>query len=215
MDADARLRLLAEAVMKMDVQNVPALTQAALDEGLSPNEILGRGLSEGMRAVGEKFRDGDCFMPEVLASCDTYYAALDVVQPLIEAAQVAQTVGKIVIGSIHGDVHTVGKDVAIPVFRAEGFEIVDLGIDVADQAFVEAIRDHQPDIVGLGTYMTSTFLHTGETVKAIENAGLRDRVKIICGGPCVHARAAQDMGADDASSTAWDGVDIMKAWVSE
>ena len=214
MDAAARLRSLAEAVMNMDVEHVPVLTRAALDEGLTPNEILGRGLSEGMRAMGEKFRDGDCFVPEVLGSCDTYYAALDVVQPLIEASRDVPTIGKLVIGTIHGDVHTVGKDVAIPVFRAEGFEIVDLGIDVADEAFVDSIREHAPDVLGLGTYMTSTFLHTRETVRAIEQAGLRDRVKIICGGPTVDARAAQDMGADDASNNAWGGVDIMKAWLS-
>ena len=106
-----------------------------------------------------------------------------------------------------------GKDVAVPVFRAAGFDVVDLGIDVADEAFVDAIRQHDPDIVGLGTYMTSTFMHTGETVKAIQQAGLRDRVRIICGGPSVDARAAIKMGADDASDNAWVGVEKMEAWL--
>jgi len=205
--------MLAEAVVNMEVDDVPSLTRAALEEGLSAVDILVRGLSQGMRVVGEKFRDGDCFMPEVLVSCDTYYAGLEVVQPLIEASRESQPKGKIVIGTIHGDVHTVGKDVAVPVFRAAGFDIVDLGIDVADEAFVDAIREHEPDVVGLGTYMTSTFMHTGETVQAIAEAGLRDRVKIICGGPSVDARAARDMGADDASDNAWIGVEKMEAWV--
>ncbi|MBI3468246.1 MAG: cobalamin B12-binding domain-containing protein [Planctomycetes bacterium] len=214
MDPSARLQQLAEAVIDMHRDTVAQLVRAALDEGLSPCDILSHGLSQGMRVVGHRFRDGDYFMPEVLVCCDTYYAGLEVVQPLIEASGVDRSKGTIVIGTIHGDIHTVGKDVAIPVFRAAGFKVVDLGIDVPDKAFVDAIREHEPDIVGLGTYMTSTFMHTGDTVKAIEQAGLRGRVKIICGGPAVDARTARKMGADDASNDAWEGVEKMEAWVA-
>jgi 5-methyltetrahydrofolate--homocysteine methyltransferase len=210
---DDRLNQLADAVLKMDRANVEQFVEAALEAGIAPVDIVGHGLSLGMRQVGDKFRDGDIFMPEVLVSCDVYYAGLKLVQPLIEAAGTPMHKGKIVLGTIHGDVHTVGKDVAAPVFRAAGFEVVDLGTDVPDDTFVDAIRKHQPDIVGLGTYMTSTFMHTAETVRTIERAELRSRVKIICGGPAVDARAARKMGADDAVDDAWEGVARMEQWM--
>jgi len=215
MDKNEILKRIADAVVAMDCDGIGKLVQAALDAGLAPSDIVLEGLSEGMRIVGQKFQEGEVFMPEVLVSCDTYYAGLKLVQPLIEAAGGVQTKGKMVIGTIYGDIHTVGKDVAVPVFRAAGFEVIDLGIDVPDEKFVEAIREHKPQLVGLGTYMTSTFMHTAETVRAIEEAGLRDQVKIICGGPAVDARTARKMGADDASDNAWEAVQKMEALVAE
>jgi 5-methyltetrahydrofolate--homocysteine methyltransferase len=120
-----------------------------------------------------------------------------------------------VIGTIYGDIHTVGKDVAIPVFEAAGFDVIDLGAAVPDEKFVEAVREHKPQLVGLGTYMTSTFMHTRETVKALADAGLRAGVKVICGGPAVDAPTARKMGADDASDNAWDAVEKMKRLAAE
>lgn len=210
---DRLLQELAQAVLNMDSAAIPPLVETALGEGVPPIDVVGEGLSRGMRQVGEKFRDGEFFMPEVLVCCDVYYAGLKLLQPLIEAAGISATKGKIVLGTIHGDIHTVGKDVAIPVFRAAGFDVVDLGIDVPDEAFVDAIRQHQPQIVGLGTYMTSTFMHAAQTVAAIERAGLRQGVRIICGGPAVDARTARKMGCDDASDNAWEGVQIMEDWL--
>jgi 5-methyltetrahydrofolate--homocysteine methyltransferase len=212
---DDRLNQLADAVLNMDLANVERFVEEALEAGISPVDVVGHGLSHGMRQVGVKFRDGEVFMPEVLVSCDIYYAGLKLVQPLIEATGASAHKGKIVLGTIYGDIHTVGKDVAVPVFRAAGFDVVDLGTDVCDDAFVEAIRQHQPDIVGLGTYMTSTFMHTSATVKTIERAGLRDRVKVICGGPAVDSRTAQRMGADDAVDDAWLGVARMERWMED
>lgn len=212
---DPRLKQLADAVVNMEVGSVADLVRANLADGLSPVDIVCHGLSAGMRIVGEQFRDGTVFMPEVLVSCDAYYAGLTVVQPLLDAGDGIPTKGKMVLGTIHGDIHTVGKDVAIPVFRAAGFAVVDLGIDVSDARFVEAVREHQPDLVGLGTYMTSTFMHTGATVKALEAAGLRQNVKVICGGPAVDAPTARKLGADDASDNAWEAVGKMEALVAE
>lgn len=206
MDKAERLQRLAQAVLDMDLDGVGPLVEDALAAGLSPAEILADGLSAGMRRVGELFKCGEIFMPEVLVCCDVYYRGLEIVRPLIQKAGCGAVRGKMIIGTIHGDIHSVGKDVAVPVFQAAGYDVIDLGVDVPDEKFVEAIREHQPDIVGLGTYMTSTFMHTRETVRAIEEAGLRDRVRIICGGPAVDAAAARRMGADDASDDAWDAV---------
>jgi 5-methyltetrahydrofolate--homocysteine methyltransferase len=215
MEKQAMLKGIAEAVVAMNQEGIEKLVEAALAAGIGAQEIVLNGLSEGMRIVGQKFQEGEVFMPEVLVSCDTYYAGLKLLEPLIKQAGGVQSKGKMIIGTIYGDIHTVGKDVAVPVFRAAGFEVIDLGVDVPDEKFVEAIREHKPQLVGLGTYMTATFMHTAETVKAIKEAGLRDQVKIICGGPAVDARTARRMGADDASDNAWEAVKKMEALVAE
>ena len=204
------LEELAAAVENMDMSGIKALVHNALSAGLSPPEVLNKGLSEGMRRVGDKFKCGDVFMPEVLVACDVYFAGMDVIRPLLKSAD-ETVIGTMVLGNIHGDIHTVGKQVAAPVFEANGIRVIDLGESIDDQAFVKAIRMHKPQIVGLGTYMTSTFMHTAETVRVIKEAGLRDQVKIICGGPAVDAEAARRMGADDASDDAWEAVRKIKA----
>ncbi len=200
------LSRLAGAVERLDAQGVRPLVEEALASGLKPSDILTNGLSQGMRRVGEQFNSGDMYMPEVLVACDVYFAGLEIVRPLLAADGDDHIVGTMVLGNIYGDIHTVGKNVAAPVFEANGIRVIDIGISASDDAFVEAVREHEPQIVGFGTYMTSTFMHTKETVAAIEKAGLRDSVKIICGGPAVDADAARRMGADDATDDAWIGV---------
>jgi 5-methyltetrahydrofolate--homocysteine methyltransferase len=167
MDSTEKLERLAQIVIDMDASEVVPAVEECLASGLSPARILTEGLSAGMRKVGEKFKTGEIYMPEVLVSCDVYYQGLEAVRPLIQASESQGQRGKMIIGTIYGDIHTVGKDVAAPVFQAAGYDVVDLGVDVADARFVQAIREHNPHIVGLGTYMTSTFMHARETVRAI------------------------------------------------
>jgi 5-methyltetrahydrofolate--homocysteine methyltransferase len=210
MSNSAVLERLADAVERLDVKAVSPLVQEGLASAIRPSDLLTQGLSVGMQRVGTKFKSGEMFMPEVLVACDVYYAGLAILKPLLAKDGDEHQIGTMVLGTIYGDVHTVGKDVAIPVFEANGLRVVDLGVNVSDDAFVEAIRRHQPQIVGLGTYMTSTFMHTKDTVAAIEKAGLRQQVKIICGGPAVDPEAARRMGADDASDDAWKGMEKIK-----
>lgn len=209
MTDDDTLAQLAECVLQMDVDGVRRNAEAGLAAGIPPGRLIADGLSAGMRKVGEKFKSGEIYMPEVLVSCDVYYKGLEALRPHLPPAGAGPRRGRMILGSIHGDIHTVGKDVAVPVFQAAGYDVIDLGVSVSDDAFVDAIRAHEPDLVGLGTYMTSTFMHTEATVRTIERAGLRSRVRIICGGPAVDARAARRMGADDASDDAWEGVEKM------
>lgn len=208
------LKRIADAVIALDQKTVEQFSREALTE-YSPGNIIANGLSFGMKTIGEQFKTGEVFIPEVMVACDCYYAGLKIVKPHISPRDESYFIGKIVIGTIHGDIHTVGKDVAVPVFEAAGFDVIDLGIAVPDEKFVEAIRAHKPDIVGLGTYMTPTFMHTKETVRAIAAAGLRDSVKVICGGPSVDGNAARKLGADEASDNAWEAVEIMKRWMEE
>ena len=208
------LKRIGDAVISLDQKAVEQLSQEALASH-SPGDIIANGLSLGMKTIGEQFKSGEVFIPEVMVACDCYYAGLKIVKPHISPRDESYFIGKIVIGTIHGDIHTVGKDVAVPVFEAAGFNVIDLGIAVPDEKFVEAIREHKPDIVGLGTYMTPTFMHTKETVRAISAAGLRDSVKVICGGPSVDGNAARKLGADEASDNAWEAVEIMKGWMEQ
>lgn len=205
------LNQLSKAVIDLNLKEIVPLVDGALAEGLKPAVILNDGLSAGMREVGVQFNNGDMFMPEVLVACDVYFAGLEKVRPLLQSGAEEHLLGTIIMGNIYGDVHTVGKQVAMPVFEASGFRVIDLGEDLNDEAFVEGIRKHNPQVVGFGTYMTSTFMHTKQTVEAIAKAGLRDKVKIICGGPAVDAEAARRMGADDASDDAWKGIEKIKA----
>jgi 5-methyltetrahydrofolate--homocysteine methyltransferase len=214
-DPTALLDRLAGLVVTMNVDGTTAVVEECLRNGIAPSRILAEGLSAGMREVGQKFKSGELYMPEVLVSCDVYYRGLDVLRPHLKKDEPSGTRGKMIIGTIHGDIHTVGKDVAGPVFHAAGYEVIDLGVDVSDEGIVEAIKEHAPQLVGLGTYMTSTFMHTAETVRKISEAGLRSRVKIICGGPAVDPGAARRMGADDASDDAWEAVEKMNLLVKE
>jgi 5-methyltetrahydrofolate--homocysteine methyltransferase len=209
------LEALGKSVIDLNAAEAERLSKEALAAGISPYRIIAEGLSKGMQTIGEKFKCAEVFIPEVLVACDAYCAGLAVVKPHLEAAERSQFIAKMVIGTIYGDIHTVGKDVAIPVFEAAGFDVIDLGAAVPDEKFVEAVREHKPQLVGLGTYMTSTFMHTRETVKALADAGLRAGVKVICGGPAVDAPTARKMGADDASDNAWDAVEKMKRLAAE
>jgi len=210
------LTKLKEAVIGMDADGARIAAEGALRSGLDPVDAIVRGLSEGMRTVGDRFGKMEIFLSEVLASADAYYAALNVLRPKIskERAQRVFT-ATLVMGTIFGDIHTVGKDVAIPVFESAGFNVIDLGIDVPPEGFVEAAIRNGAELVGLGTYMSETFFHVPDVVKAFEKAGMRKKVKIICGGPAVDAEAARKLGADDASSDAWEAVGKLKRLLAE
>lgn len=213
-NAQALLNALRESIINLKLNDAPQLAQEAVDAGISPRQIIDA-LTRGMEIIGERFKRCEVFIPEVMVACDAFNAAMERIRPHLSVSDSEQFIATMVIGSIYGDVHTVGKDVATAVFRAAGFNVIDLGITVEDRLWVEAIREHEPELIGLGTYMTSTFMHTREVVRVISEAGLRNSIKIICGGPSVDPDAARKMGADDASSNAWEAVEKMKLLVEE
>ena len=205
---------LTAAVVRYDTQETEELSRQALDAGMPPVKVIDA-LSAGMRQVGEQWNRMLVFLPEVLLAARAYYAGLEVVKPELAEPGGLEPFATMVIGTIYGDVHTVGKDVAIPVFQAEGFRVIDLGIDVKPEKFLEAIREHRPEVVGLGTYMSETFMHTRAVVQAFEEAGVRDQFLVVCGGPAVDSRAAKRMGADDAFRDAWVAVQQVKEMVAQ
>jgi len=210
------LTKLKDAVIGMDADGARMAAEEALRSGLDPADAIVKGLSEGMRAVGDRFGKMKIFLSEVLASADAYYAALEILKPKLSKERAQRDfIATMVIGTIFGDIHTVGKEVAIPVFESAGFNVIDLGIDVPPEGFVEAVIGNGAELVGLGTYMSETFFHVPEVVKAFEKAGIRERVKIICGGPAVDSETARRLGADDASSDAWEAVEKLKRLLRE
>ena len=209
------LKRLAEAVVSLKLKEAEAAAKEALEAGVDPVEAVRRGLSEGMRIVGEKFNSMEYFIPEVLLAADAYRAGLNVLKEKFSREALGRFMATIVIGTIYGDIHSIGKDVAIPVFQAAGFNVVDLGVDVSPERFVEAVKEYRAEVVGIGTYMSETFFHTPSVIEALKKAGLRDKVKVICGGPAVDPRTARRLGADDASSDAWEAVEKIKKLLSE
>jgi len=190
-------------------ERVPKLVQKGLDEGLVPKDILDNGLIVGMNEVGARFKRGDMFVPEVLMSARSMQAGLTVLRPELVSSG-AQLIGTIVMGTVKGDLHDIGKNLVGMMCEGAGFEVIDLGFNVEPEKFIQAIKQHQPNIVGMSALLTTTMRAMGHTIKAIEEAGLRDQVKIMVGGAPVDAEFAERIGADGYGSNAPAGSELAK-----
>jgi 5-methyltetrahydrofolate--homocysteine methyltransferase len=203
---------LSTVILEGDSQKSPELVQKALDEGLSAKEILENGLIVGMNEVGVRFKRGDMFVPEVLMSAETMQAAMDVLRPHLVAGGV-KLQGKILLGTVKGDLHDIGKNLVGMMCEGAGFEIINLGFNVEPEKFVEAIKENKPDIVGMSALLTTTMRAMGYAIKAIEEAGLRDSVKIMVGGAPVDEEFAKRIGADGYGANAPAASDLAKKLV--
>src|SRR5690606_3545700 len=190
---------LSTIVLEGRSEDAPAAVQKGLDEGLDANDILQKGLIVGMNEVGVRFKRGDMFVPEVLMSAEAMQAGLNVLRPHLVSSG-AKLLGKVVLGTVKGDLHDIGKNLVGMLCEGAGFEVIDLGFNVEPEKFVIAIKEHQPDIVGLSALLTTTMRAMGHTIKAIEEAGLRDRIKIMVGGAPVDNEFAKRIGADGYGS---------------
>ena len=208
------LEQLATAVIEGNVDAMEDLTQDALDEDLGPKEILDDGLMVGMDHVGKEFRAGDMFVPEVLRSAKAMKTSMVILQPLLTAAE-AEAVGKVLLGTVKGDLHDIGKNLVGMMCEGAGFEVKDLGTDVEPDEFLDAIKEFEPHIVGMSALLTTTMRAMGDTIKAIEEAGLRDQVKVMVGGAPVTQRFADDIGADGYAANAASASDLAKKFVGE
>jgi 5-methyltetrahydrofolate--homocysteine methyltransferase len=189
---------------------VPELVQKALDQGLAPGEALQGGLIAGMDEVGRDFKAGNLFVPEVLIAARAMHAGMGVLRPLLAEGDAASA-GKYVIGTVKGDLHDIGKNLVKMMLEGAGFETVDLGTDVEPGAFVEAVREHQPVLVGLSALLTTTMVQMRATVEALVEAGVRDSVKIMVGGAPVTEAFAQESGADAYAPDAATAVDVARS----
>ncbi|MBX7233833.1 MAG: corrinoid protein [Caldilineales bacterium] len=203
---------LSTIVLKGQVDKAALLVRSALGQGLAPKDILDNGLIVGMNEVGARFKRGDMFVPEVLMAAKTMQAGMEVLRPLLAAAG-TKMAGKIVMGTVKGDLHDIGKNLVAMMCEGAGFEVIDLGFNVPPEAIIDAVKKHQPDIVGMSALLTTTMRAMGHTIKALEEAGLRDSVKVMVGGAPVDAAFAERIGADGYGSNAVAGAETAKRFM--
>jgi 5-methyltetrahydrofolate--homocysteine methyltransferase len=205
----AILEEISTAVIEGNVDDIEDLTDDALDEGLSAEEILNNGLTPGMDYVGVEFKAGNMFVPEVLRSAKAMQGSMNILRPLLAETGV-KTIGKVLLGTVKGDLHDIGKNLVGMMCEGAGFEIKDLGRDIAPEQFVEAVKEWEPDVVGMSALLTTTMRTMESTVKVLEEAGLRDRVKIMIGGAPVTQAFADQIGVDGYASNAAGAADLAR-----
>jgi 5-methyltetrahydrofolate--homocysteine methyltransferase len=203
---------ISTAILEGDAEKTPKLVQRALKQEMVPKDILDNGMVVGMSEVGIRFKRGDMFVPEVLMSADAMQAGLGVLRPELVASG-AKLIGKVLMGTVKGDLHDIGKNLVGMMCEGAGFEVINLGFNVDPEKFVEAIKEHQPDVVGMSALLTTTMRAMALTIRAVEEAGLRDRVKIMVGGAPVDAEFAERIGADGYGSNGPAGSDLAKKLV--
>jgi methanogenic corrinoid protein MtbC1 len=202
---------LVKAISEMDDEQAVSLVKELLTQGTDPMEILGDCRS-AMEIVGKRFEQGEYFISELILAGETLSAISALVKPLVKANASAKKGGKIIIGTVKGDIHDIAKDIVVFMLDVNGFEVKDLGIDVAPETFVETIKSDHPEIVALSGFLTLAHTSMKETVEAIQAAGLRDKVKIMIGGGTIDAQVCDYAKADGWGTDAMTAISLAKQW---
>ena len=204
---------ISNAVIEGRVKDIPDLTNTALSSGLTAKDILDKGLMPGMDVIGAEFKKGKKFVPEVLLSARTMQASLGILKPLLAQAG-AKMSGKVILGTVKGDLHDIGKSLVGMLLEGSGFEVVDLGKDVPPEKFVDSVKQEKPNIVAMSALLTTTMRSMGHTMTALKEAGLRETVKVMIGGAPVTMEFAKQIGADGYASNAPAAVELAKKFVN-
>jgi 5-methyltetrahydrofolate--homocysteine methyltransferase len=200
---------IAASLYQGDADEVSASVRRALDKGLTPSETLSGGLIAGMDQVGRDFKAGDLFVPEVLIAARAMHAGMNVLRPLLAESD-ATGAGKLVIGTVKGDLHDIGKNLVKMMLEGAGFDTIDLGTDATPDVFVQAVQEHQPALVGMSALLTTTMVNMRATIEALAEAGLRESVKVMIGGAPVTTAFAEQIGADAYAPDAATAVDVAR-----
>ncbi len=203
--AQKMLQELSENLINGKADRVKELAQQALDQGIAAKEVLDNGLVKGMEIVGEKFESNEFYLPELLVAARAMYSGMEVIKPQLAESDVGGK-GTLIIGTVKGDLHDIGKNVTVMMFEGAGFKVVDLGADVTPERFVEEVRKHPDCIVGMSALLTTTMIHMRETIVALQEANLRDKVRVIIGGAPITEEFANEIGADAYAVDASTGV---------
>jgi corrinoid protein of di/trimethylamine methyltransferase len=207
------LEKMANELIAGKQDEVIKLTQEALDKGVVPKDIMDNGLLAGMDIVGQRFKAGDLFIPEVLLCARCMHGAMDILKPLLSEADAAGA-GTYLIGTVEGDLHDIGKNLVSMMLQGAGFKVVDLGTNITAQQFVDAVKEHNPKVIGLSALLTTTMPKMEETIAALKEAGIRDQVKIMAGGAPVTQDFVDKIGADAYGANAASAVDKAKELVA-
>ena len=205
--SEEKYQAIKEAVVEGEDMDAARLVKEALAANLPPLDILQNGVVAGIMETGELWKANEYFLPDVILSADAFKAGMEPLEPRLKEGDGGLQDKKFVIGVVEGDMHDLGKSLVIAMLSSAGFEVIDLGIDVPLDKFIEAAKEHQPDVVGLGAYMTTTMLEMKNVIAALENQGLRRDVKVMVGGVPTSQEFADEVGAD-----AWgkDALDAMQ-----
>jgi len=200
---------IAQAVFDLNGDKVIELVEQSVKEGVTPEEIINQGLIVGIERVGVLFKNGDLFIPEVMAATTAMKAGLSVVEPLLRGSERRQR-GLVVLGTVRGDIHDIGRRLVAMMLEAAGFQVIDLGNDVSEEVFVQKAFELRPQIIGMSALLNTTMLFMKTTIDALKEAGCRDEVRVIVGGSPITPGFAQRIGADGTAPDAVRAVDLAK-----
>ncbi|MCC6046234.1 MAG: corrinoid protein [Ignisphaera sp.] len=205
------LSRLKEAVVNGDPDEVSKLCRKVIEVGIDPLEAIEKALVAAIRELGDKWIRGEAFIADLVAAADAMKVGLSILKnEIVKRGKRVKYIGRAVIGTVEGDIHDIGKTIVATLWETAGFEVIDLGVDVPPQKFVEAIKQYNPDIVGMSALMTTTMIKQKETIEAIKAAGLRDKVKIVVGGAPTTEEWAREIGADGWAPDAISAVELVK-----
>jgi len=204
---------MAKVLIAGNESEVKKLAQEALDNGAEAKDILDNGLLAGMDVVGKRFKAGDMFIPEVLLCARCMHGAMDILKPLLSEGDAAGS-GTVVIGTVEGDLHDIGKNLVTMMLQGGGFKVIDLGTNIKPKDFVDAVKEHNPQILGMSALLTTTMPKMEETIEALKEAGIRDQVKIMAGGAPVTQDFVEKIGADAYGANAAAASDKAKQLVA-
>ena len=211
--ADPLMQEISVSLIQGKNEVVSDLTEIALEKGFSANTILDDGLIAGMAVVGVKFRDNIIFVPEVLVAARAMKAGMAHIEPILSESGI-EPLGTVIMGTVKGDLHDIGKNLCIMMLRGAGFSVIDLGVDTSPEEFIEAIEDNEANVVGMSALLTTTMPNMGKTIQAFEEVEMRDMVKVMVGGAPLTQEFADDMGADGYGKDAISCVDLAKSFYS-
>lgn len=202
---------LRDAIVELDIPGLQKACEEAIAAGIPAYRAVVEGMAKGMEIVGQKYEDGEYYLAELIMAGETMREGMVVLEPHLTAGEVSRA-GKVVIGTVKGDLHDIGKNVFLILLRAANYEAIDLGVDVSPEGFLEAVKEHSPDILAMSALLTTTMVEMGNIVAKLESEGVREGLKILIGGAPINDEYAQKIGADAAARDAVDGVRIVNGW---
>lgn len=208
------MKTIAESLAGLDDSTLKATLEKAIEEGISIEKIIRDGIGKGMEDVGLRYENGEFFLSELIMAATLMKECMETIKPLLKVEDAKTIAGKVIIGTVAGDLHDIGKNIVIAMLESAGFQVTDLGVDVSPQKFVDAIKKQKPDIISMSVLLSATVDKIKETIEALEFVGVRDTVKVLVGGRALDNRLAREMGADAYGDDAWDAVRKAKILLS-
>ena len=214
MTKEEHLQALKDAITSMDLENISKVAQAAMDDGVDPQVAITEGMVPGMVEVGQKFEEGEYFLSELVVAGEVMKDGIAVMEPYLTANAAEESKARAIVATVEGDYHDIGKNIVATLLGVQGFDVRDLGMDVPAERIVEEAKNFEPDVIGLSALLSTTMPRMGDVIKALEAAGLRDRVKVIVGGTPVTPQFAESIGADHCALNAIEGVHKCTEWIA-